>query len=340
MKTLCLFLLATLLAAATPAAWPHHSLAEYDPSKVIEIEGTLVEFKWQNPHVQLRVRAAAPGQGPAVVWQIEGSSLSVLRRTNADARRLRVGDTVRVAGEVSKRAPNRLLAHNLLHADGTELVFLPGTPPRWAKTALGGTGTWFDPGTKDLAGAGLFRVWSWKIDDPGEFWLQSYPLTDAAKKKLAKWDPINDDVARGCEPKGMPTIMEQPYPLQFVKEGDVIRLRMEEYDTVRTIHMSEKVRRESLPKHRLGRSTGRWEGRTLVVTTDGILWPYLDPAGTPLSAAAVLVERFTPTADGTRLQYALVITDPENLTAPVELKRSWVARPNESVKPFRCGQSG
>jgi hypothetical protein len=183
-------------------------------------------------------------------------------------------------------------------------------------------------------------VWSWKIDDPQQIWLPEYPLTAAAKQKVAKWDPVHDEVMHGCEPKGMPTIMETPYPVEFVREGDVIRLRMEEYDTVRTIHMSEKVKRESLQRHRLGRSTGRWEGSTLVVTTDGIVWPYLDPSGTPLSPAAMLVERFTPTTDGTRLQYSLVITDPENLTAPVELKRSWVARPNESVKPFRCGQSG
>jgi hypothetical protein len=340
MNTLRSCLLATVLVAITPAAWTHHSLAEYDPEKLVEIEGTLVELKWQNPHVQFRVRAAAPTRGPAVTWQIESSSVGVLRRTNADPKRFHVGDTVRIFGEVSKRAPNRLFAHNLLYADGTELVLHPGAPTRWAKTALGGKGTWFDPGTADAAGAGLFRVWSSKIDDPEEFWLSSYPLTGAAKKKVAKWDPINDDVARGCEPKGMPTIMEQPYPLQFVREGDVIRLRMEEYDTVRTIHMSEKLKRESLQRHRLGRSTGRWEGSTLVVTTDGIVWPYLDPSGTPLSPAAMLVERFTPTPDGTRLQYSLVITDPENLTAPVELKRSWVARPNESVKPFRCGESG
>jgi hypothetical protein len=48
------------------------------------------------------------------------------------------------------------------------------------------------------------------------------------------------------------------------------------------------------------------------------------------------VERFTPTPDGTRLQYSVVITDPKFLTAPVELKRSWVARANESVKPYNC----
>ena len=184
----------------------------------------------------------------------------------------------------------------------------------------------------------MFRVWSTKLDDPGELWRPTYPLTEAARKKRAAWDPVNDTVARGCEPKGMPTIMEQPYPMEFVQLSNSILLRMEEYDTVRTIHMGNKVSRASLPRDRLGRSTGRWEGKTLVVETDGITWPWLDPSGTPLSAAASLVERFVLQPDGTRLHYSVLITDPQTLTEPVELKRSWVARPNETVKPYNCGR--
>jgi hypothetical protein len=182
-------------------------------------------------------------------------------------------------------------------------------------------------------------VWSTKLDAGETFWRERYPLTDVAKKALERWDPIKDIVARDCEPKGMPTIMEQPYPIEFVSLKDTILLRMEEYDTVRTIHMSDKVIASSLPTHRLGRSTGRWEGSTLIVKTDGLTWPWIDPNGTPMSPVATLVERFTPTADGTRLQYNIVITDPRMLTEPVQLKRSWVARPNESVKPYNCGRS-
>jgi uncharacterized protein DUF6152 len=327
-----------LLLVVCSRAFAHHSGSEYDFNHIVEIEGTLVELRWQNPHVQLRVRAPVPGLVQPMIWEIEGSSVSILSRAGADPHRLHVGDTVRVAGEQSKRAPNRMFAHNLLCADGTEFVFHPGGSARWAKTAVAPKSAWFEGGTKDTTGAGLFRVWSSKLDEPEALWLEHYPLTVAAKKKLAAWDPVHDDILRGCEPKGMPTIMEQPYPLQFERDGDDIRLRLEEADTVRTIHMNANLRRESLPKNRLGRSTGRWDGNTLVVTTDGIQWSYIDPAGTPLSPSASLVERFTPTQDGTRLQYSLVITDPVTLTEPVQLKRSWVARPNEVVKPYRCGR--
>jgi Family of unknown function (DUF6152) len=328
-----------LLSAAVPtSAWAHHSMAEYDAGKTIEIEGTLVEVRWQNPHVRLSVRGTDAAGNP-MVWDIEGNSLSALRRTNATPEKLKIGDKVRVAGQPSRKAPNRLLGLNLLQGDGTELVFIPTAKPRWANTVIGSKSTWFDAGTAEKAASGIFRVWSTQFGTSGPLWLRSYPLTDAAKKIFASWDPINDSVAQGCKPEGMPTIMEQPYPMEFLQQKDAILMRMEQYDTVRTIYMSGKVAPSTLPTSPLGRSTGRWEGSTLVVKTDGITWPYLDPRGTPLSPAATLVERFTPTPDGTRLEYHLVITDPQVLTRPVELMRSWVARPNESVLPYNCGRS-
>jgi hypothetical protein len=44
----------------------------------------------------------------------------------------------------------------------------------------------------------------------------------------------------------MPTIMEQPYPIEFVNKGDTILLRLEEYDSVRTISMAATSNVDSL----------------------------------------------------------------------------------------------
>ena len=92
----------------------------------------------------------------------------------------------------------------------------------------------------------------------------------------------------------------------------------------------------ALPKTLLGRSKGTWDGETLVVTTDRIDWAYIDPSGIPQGPSSSIVERFTPTPDGTRLNYTMTITDPATFTAPLELKRSWVWRPGETVKPYNC----
>jgi hypothetical protein len=328
-----------LLALAVAAgAVAHHSGAEYDESQPVEITGTLIEIRWQNPHVRFTLKADPDESGKVLVWDIEAHSLSVLRRSNVTPDRLARGDRITIAGDPSRRVPNRMFATNLKRADGVELVLGPGIKRRWQGPAEDFKSSWFDPGAASGRDKGLFRVWSTKLDDPVSLWKRNYPLTEAAQKKRAAWDQMRDTVARGCEPKGMPTIMEQPYPLEFVKRGDRILLRMEEYDTVRTIHMARDADLKSLRSNPLGVSTGQWEGETLVVRTDRITWPHLDPFGVPLGSGAALVERFTPSADGSRLEYSLTITSPQVFTEPVELKRNWFWRPQEKVRPYRCAE--
>jgi hypothetical protein len=36
----------------------------------------------------------------------------------------------------------------------------------------------------------------------------------------------------------------------------------------------------------------------------------------------------------------MTVTDPATFTAPLELKRSWVWRPGETVKPYNCVDPG
>src|SRR5262249_6090883 len=63
-------------------AYGHHSGSEYDRSRVIEIEGKLLEIAWQNPHVHFSLRST-DASGKVITWDIEANSLSILRRTDA-----------------------------------------------------------------------------------------------------------------------------------------------------------------------------------------------------------------------------------------------------------------
>jgi hypothetical protein len=111
---------------------------------------------------------------------------------------------------------------------------------------------------------------------------------------------------------------------------------MEEYDSTRTIHMTDAANPETQPKTPLGYSVGRWDGKTLVVETSRGNYPYMTSAGVPLGPNASFVERFTPSDDGSRLDYRLVVTDHDSLLKPAEFKRTWVYRPSEEVLPFEC----
>jgi hypothetical protein len=161
-----------------------------------------------------------------------------------------------------------------------------------------------------------------------------YPLTAAGKAGLAKWNPRNNILLK-CGTKGTPLIMISPLPMEFTREGDNIIMRLEEYDTVRTIHMNPKD--VAPPAHTLyGYSRGRWEGTTLVVETDHLAAGYFDHEGTPQSNQIKTVERFIPNADYSRLDYTLTTTDPVYFTRPFDLKRYFVWKPENRVHPYEC----
>jgi hypothetical protein len=289
----------------------------------------------------VRLEVQSLDGGKLVSWDIECHSVGILSRANLDAKALKVGDKVKVAGNPSRVAPTRMFGTHLLTGSGRELVMQPGAKPYFQTSAAAIDFPGREKSAVQPPTLGLFKVWGSSFDNseatPFALWSGAMALTPTAKKALAAWNPLKGDtVARGCEPKGMPTIMEQPYGVQFEDRGKTVLLRLEEYDTVRTIHMSDGTSAPAA-KSLLGYSVGKWDGGTLVVTTTGISWPYIAPNGLPQGPSSRLEERFTPAADGKRLAYTLTITDPDTFTTPPVLKRAWVWRASEQLRRYACG---
>ena len=74
---------AALLCVSGLVAAPanaHHSFAKFDRQRSIELEGELVEVKWQNPHVQFTLRSRGD-DGQVQDWRLETNSPGILRRT-------------------------------------------------------------------------------------------------------------------------------------------------------------------------------------------------------------------------------------------------------------------
>ena len=336
--SLIVMLAGSLLPCVTSA---HHSYAPYDDTRVIELEGTLVQARWQNPHVHLKVEIV-DAQQRRTTWDVETVGLNQLQRLRVPLETYREGQRVKVAGWPSRRGDARLYGTNLLSADDKELVLWRNSSLRWATTGFGYTDrTQFGGGGATDTDT-IFRVWTTDYDDPDTapgslFGRTRLPFTEAAQKAVDAFDPAVDTTTVGCTPKGMPEIMAQPMPMEFVDDGDAIRLRIEEYDTVRTIHMTDASPRPAA-KSLLGHSRGRWEGKALVVDTTDLSSRFVAQRGQPLGPSAQLHERFTVSADGGRLHYVLTVTDPDNYTRPFEVCRSWVWRPGEQVLPFNCEQ--
>jgi hypothetical protein len=343
------------------AAGAHHSFfGRFDRQGMMELEGEVTEVLWRNPHTYLTLRAV-DANGATADWEIETSSLSVLRRQGI-VDTIHVGDRIRIAGYPPTSDKNEIYVRHVLLPDGRELLMDTGLQPRWSERTLGGDSVLAvregDPSRSEL---GVFRIWSFvrngprlfrEVVDP-TFDVQSYPLTDAARTALAEFDIVTQNPTANCLPKGMPTIMEQPYPIELVQldDGDVL-LRIEEYDLERAIHMDGDAGTDSgdgdaatparvtseIPLSPLGFSTGVWDGRTLVVTTTRVSWPYFSQIGIPQSPAVAIVEHFAPTADGSRLDYSMTVTDPATFTEPVTVSTYWIYVPGVELLPYECAE--
>ncbi len=325
--------LAAALSAAAGAAAHHSTALVYDRGgPLIEVEGVVTEVAWANPHVRFKLRGAGP-DGVERLWDVESNSVSIVSRFGLTADLVAEGTRVKAAGNGGRQAADVLWLTNLLLPSGAEILFGAGIRPRWSLETIGRDVR--SAVAADSQGLGLFRVWT-NVTSPPAFWGNDLPLTPSALAARAAFDPLEDEPTRNCVPKGMPFIMEQPYPIEFVSAGDVILLKMEEYDTVRRIAMVRGAALHSDPESIVGVSYGRWDGAALVVTTVDIDYPWFNGTGIPLGPNATTEERFELTADGSRLEYTMTVTDPATFTAPVTLRKAWEWRPGEQVRPYEC----
>jgi hypothetical protein len=89
------FIFAGAVFVAGQAAFAHHSAAMFDNQKVKELNGTIKEFQWKNPHVwiQLNVQNAS---GVKEEWSIEGGGPNSLSRQGWRPTSFKPGDAVTI----------------------------------------------------------------------------------------------------------------------------------------------------------------------------------------------------------------------------------------------------
>jgi hypothetical protein len=332
-------LLVVLAAFAAPALAHHSEAGIYDPKESIEVTGIIKSVSWRNPHGEI-VLTVTDDKGQAVDWAAETASISILRNRGVEPNAVVVGDKVTIAGSPSRRNRPEILARSMLLPSGYEFTFGSANAYFAAGKAgkiVGRSTTSSDVATAVAKADGVFRVWSTIMSDPAAFpmFKGGYPLSDAGKAGLAKWNPRDNELLH-CGNKGMPLIMITPLPVELVKQanGDIL-MRIEENDAQRTIHMAVDAKPPA--EHtQFGFSRGHFEGRVLVVETDHVKAQYFDHEGTLESDQAKFVERFTPNAAFDRLDYTLTTTDPVNFTGPFELKRYFVWKPENNVHPYEC----
>lgn len=124
MTSLC----AAVLGVAIPAA-AHHSMAGFDRTKTTTVTGTVVEFKWANPHSWIEV--AVPGDdGKTVNWNFEMTAPAYLVRAGWKSSSVKAGDKVTITGNPMVSGEPGALFVSVTLEDGTTLTQRAGGPPK------------------------------------------------------------------------------------------------------------------------------------------------------------------------------------------------------------------
>jgi len=332
------------LLVGTGQALAHHSTAEYDSNAMVESRGEIVTVLWRNPHVRFTISTASL-DGNDMLWELEGTDLTRLDREGVPHDLFAVGDLVSFAGNPSTRRDRRIYVTNVLLDDGREILLRGNAQARWAPERVINTQVSATPPAIAAADSrpGLFDKVLVPTRGPAPAWLSDPPLTEAAKRGRAAYDAVTDDPVLGCVSPGMPRVMTRsgPYAIRLIeRDGDVVE-QNEWFEIDRTIHMDGRPPPADQPYTPLGYSAGRWDGAALVVTTTHIDWPYFQLyglEGVPQSRAMRIVERFTPSADGTTVTYDISATDPATFTETVTYEGYVTFRwqPSLEFLPYDC----
>jgi len=324
---------AALLCAFVPAAASaHHSFAAvFEMSKVTEIEGRVTDVHWVNPHITIDV-AASDGQS----WVVEAGPVNLLTRMGIEKSMLEVGSTIKVRGNPGRRDAHLLWVSNILLANGTELLAAPGAQAYYGSKTVGDASSFFVAGDLKLPDGSprsFFRVWSPLIS---AFPRPRGPakLTAEGQRAQARYE-TGKQVVGDCDVPGMPYAMMSPYPMQIVDRGRELTIRGEAYDLTRTVYLEAPA--GARPAALQGTSVGRFSGDELIIETSGIDYHSYGDLGPAESKESHVVERFKLSADGTKLDYDITITDPVMLAEPWAWGGSFVYREGAEIKPWSCG---
>jgi hypothetical protein len=160
----------------------------------------------------------------------------------------------------------------------------------------------------------------------------------AAKSKAMAATAGEDNQTANCLPQGMPGIMNQPYPMEFLLTPGKVTIVIEAYTQVRHIYTDGRPLPEDPDLKFHGTSTGRWDGDTLVVETVGFSPLTTIAANIPHSDKMKIVEGFRLTDPDTML-IETTIADPEALTAPFVSSRTLKRHRSWTIAEYICEEN-
>jgi hypothetical protein len=164
------------------------------------------------------------------------------------------------------------------------------------------------------------------------------PKYEAMRAAAAGAPQPEDSQTANCLPPGMPGIMGQPYPMEFLLTPGKVTIVIEAYTQVRHIYTDGRALPEEPDPKFFGTSIGRWEGDTLVAETVGFNDFVQHARGVPHGDKMKIVERFRLT-DPDTMSIETTISDPDALTAPYTTTASLRRHREWTISEYVCEEN-
>jgi len=163
----------------------------------------------------------------------------------------------------------------------------------------------------------------------------AYAAKAEAERKAAAG---RESETANCLPPGMPGIMTQPYPMEFLLTPGQVTIVIEAYSQVRHIYTDGRPLPADPDPNFYGTSVGHWEGDTLVAETIGFEQTARG-LSFPFSDKLKIVERFHLT-DADTMSIETTVIDPEALTMPYSMGTRTLRRHrNWTIAEYICEEN-
>ena len=180
----------------------------------------------------------------------------------------------------------------------------------------------------------------WEVGRSGAGPMQQMSLTPkyAALLKAYLQHAPEDTPAANCVPPGMPGIMNQPYPIEFLFTPGKVTILIEAYMQIRHIYTDGRAHPDDPDLTYNGHSIGHWDGDTLAVDTVGFSTDTMLGRGIRHSEKMHVAERMR-LKDPNTLEIAATIDDPEALAKPFTRTAAYLRHADWTLAEYICQQN-
>ena len=314
--------LSTILVSAS--AYSHHSASAFDLDRELEFQGTVVQYRWRNPHVYIVVRDEND-----IEWTVESDAIAVLSRSNWSRESFEIGDSVSVRANPDRDTTKKhALLLSITGPNGLSMASMKRTGesnvPSVPASASSLAGIW----TSDRARTA-----------PSMRAMRNQPLTEKGQLAKAEFD---ESMSPALECIAFPTpflmAMNHTYLMEVVLREDEILLRSEFYNATRTIYMDGRKHPQNGDRTNQGHSIGWWDEGTLVIDTTqfAVHRAAIPGTGVPSGSEKHVVERLTLSEDGSQVAVSILMNDPEYLAGPLAADLAWSYAPHLAMDSVDC----